>query len=546
MGVKLQSMLFQAMTDPDFYPHATQGPYQQETHISKVFLTGPYAYKIKKPVDLGFVDFTTLERRRFFCEQEILLNKRLTEGIYLDVVPIGYDGRHFRLGATTKVIEYAVKMRQLPAAATMQRLLAADRILPDDLNRLATKLADFHNTARQVPDPAGRTYAQLACTENFRQIMRYSGNTLDANQYDSVRAATFNFFIRYRKLFEKRIATGRFRDGHGDLRTEHVYFTADGRIQVMDCIEFNERLRIVDTASDIAFLIMDLESRQRSEAAQELLELYYRSCDDPGMLAMLDFFKCYRAMVRCKVNCIQLKDTDMSNRMHSTLTANAQCYLHLAHYYARRFDRPTLWVFCGLPGSGKSTLATGLADLLALESFNSDRIRKSMLGLSPLARIGGPANEGIYKPGFSTKVYDQLYAMARKAIAEGFSLILDATYSARSQRVQLRHLADDCGARILFAECRTNDTGLQRRLALRRGTPSVSDARLEHFEYLKARFEPITEIPAKQHIVLDTGESVEACLRHLLMTAYLDKSDKWPGMPGDLESSVRLIREPVA
>jgi aminoglycoside phosphotransferase family enzyme/predicted kinase len=546
MGVKLQSMLFQAMTDPDFYPHAIQGPFQQETHISKVFLTGPYAYKIKKPVDLGFVDFTSLERRRFFCEQEVLLNKRLTDGIYLDVIPIGYDGRQFRLGAAEKVVEYAVKMRQLPAAATMHRLLAADRIQTDDLKRLAAKLVDFHNTARQMTDPASRTYAQLACTENFRQIMLRSGNMLDANQYDSVRAATFNFFIRYRKLFEKRIATGHFRDGHGDLRTEHVYFTEDGQIQVMDCIEFNERLRIVDTASDIAFLIMDLEFQHSSKAAQELLEFYYQRCDDPGMLAMLDFFKCYRAMVRCKVNCIRLKDTDLSCQMRNALTANAQCYLHLACYYARRFDRPTLWVFCGLPGSGKSTLATRLGDLLTLESLNSDRIRKSMLGLAPLARIGGRANEGIYSPGFSTKVYDQLYAMARKTLAEGFSLILDATYSARSHRILLRHLADDCGARILFAECRTSDTGLQRRLALREETPSVSDARPEHFQYLKARFEPITEIPAKQHIVLDTGDSADACLRDLLMTAYLDKNEKWPGMAGDPESAVRRIQEPVA
>jgi uncharacterized protein len=546
MSVKLQALLFQAMSDAAFYPHAIQGPFQQETHISKVFLTGPYAYKIKKPVDLGFVDFTSLERRRFFCEQEVLLNKRLTDGVYIEVVPIGYDGHLFRLGATAKVVEYAVKMRQLPAAATMRNLLATGRILSDDLERLAAKLANFHKSARRVADPAGRTYAKLACTENFREIMPYTGKMLDANQYDFVRAATFNFFIRNKELFEKRIAAGHYRDCHGDLRTEHVYFTADGPIQVLDCIEFNERLRIVDTASDLAFLIMDLESQQWSRTAQNLQQAYYQGNDDPGMPALLDFFKCYRAMVRCKVNCIRLRSRDLSNRSRGVLTANAQCYLHLAHYYARRFSRPILWVFCGLPGSGKSTLAAKLADLLALRSFNSDRVRKSMLGIAPLARAGGPANEGIYKPGFSTKVYDQLYAMARNALAESCSLILDATYSARSHRNKLRHLADDCGIRIIFAECRASDAGLRRRLARREFTPSVSDAREAHFEFLKTRFEALTEIPPDQHIVLDTDGSEDACLRNLMMTAYLDKIENWPGMPGSLESSVRRIQAPVA
>ncbi len=545
MAVKLQSMLFQAMADPAFYPHAVQGPVQEETHISKVFLTGPYVYKIKKPVDLGFADFTSLERRRFFCEQEILLNKRLTEDIYLGVLPIVYDGRNFRLNAPGQVIEYAVMMRQLPVSATMRSLLANHRILRNDLSRLATRLAGFHNAAHRVPDPEGRTNAQMACTENFRQIMPYIGTILDANQYDFVRAATFNFFIRNKRLLEKRIASGRFRDGHGDLRTEHVYFTTDGRIQILDCIEFNDRLRLVDTASDLAFLIMDLEFQLRSEAAQALLQAYYEHCDDLGMPALLDFYKCYRAMVRCKVNCIRLGARELSRRLRTVFIADAQCYLRLANHYARRFSRPTIWVFCGLPGSGKSTLAAGLADLLTVESYNSDRVRKEMAGLCPLARADGPADDGLYAPEMTAKVYDRLYSMARKAISESCSLILDATYSTASHRDRLRHLADDCGVRILFAECRTSDDGLWRRLARRENTPSVSDARAAHLELLKTRFEALSEIPQTQHIVLDTGRSREACLRELLAAAYLEVIEKCPGMPADPESSARDAQAPA-
>jgi len=546
MAVKLQEMLFQAMSDPTFYPHEVRGPTQQETHISKVFLTGPYVYKIKKPVDLGFANFTSLEQRRFFCDQEVLLNQRLTDGIYLGVIPIGHDGRQFRLNASENVVEYAVKMRQLPVAATMRKRLSDDRMHRSDLYRLAARLAGFHETARCVTDPSVRTYAQSACTENFRQIMPYSGKVLDAGQYDFIRAATFNYFIRYRDLLEKRIASDRFRDGHGDLRTEHVYFTADGRIQILDCIEFNERLRLVDTASDLAFLIMDLEYRRNSEAARELLRCYYDRCDDLGMPALMDFYKCYRAMVRCKVNCIRLGSRDLSSQLRSVLTANAQRYLHLAHYYARRFSRPTIWVFCGLPGSGKSTLAAGLADLLAIESRNSDRVRKEMAGLSPLARGNGPADKGIYNPEMSAKVYAHLYNLARKAVAECRSLILDATYSAVAHRDSLRHLVDDCGSRIFFAECRTGDDGLRRRLTRRETALSVSDARTAHLGLLKARFDPLLEIPPGQHVVLDTGGTREDCLRQLLIAAYLDKVDPWPGMPSDRVPPVRSVQEPVA
>ena len=546
MAAKLQEMLFHAMSDPAFYPHAVRGPSQQETHISRVFLTGPYVYKIKKPVDLGFANFTSLEKRRFFCEQEVLLNQRLTDGIYLGVIPIGYDGRQFRLNASENVVEYAVKMQQMPAAAAMHRLMSAGRIDRDDLYGLAARLAGFHQTARPITDPAVRTYVQSACTENFRQIMPFSGKMLDAGQYDFVRAATFNFFIRGKTLLEKRIASDRFRDCHGDLRAEHVYFTADGRIQILDCIEFNKRLRLTDTASDLSFLIMDLESRLESKAARELLRAYYDHCADLAMPALMDFYKCYRAMVRCKVNCIRLGSRDLSRRLRSVLTANAQCYLHLAHYYARRFSRPTIWVFCGLPGSGKSTLAAGLADLLAIENYNSDRVRKKIAGLSPLARGNGPADEGIYCPEMNAKVYDHLFDMARKAVAESRSLILDATYSAVSHRDRLRHLADDCGIRIFFAECRADDDGLLRRLTRREITPSVSDARTAHLGLLKSRFEALSEIPPTRHVVLNTGGSEEVCLRELLVAAYLDNGDAWPGMPSDREPSARSVQEPVA
>lgn len=544
MGANLQPMLFKAMTDPAFYPHAVKGPFQEETHISKVFLTGPYAYKIKKPVNLGFVDFRSLKRRRFFCEQEVILNKRLTDDIYLEVIPIGYDGVRFHMGLRFEPVEYAVKMRQLPVSSTMRNLIATDRISRDDINRLAAVLTGFHKSARRVLDSSSRSYAQAACTENFRQIMPHAGKILDAARYDYVRAATFNYFIRNRALFEKRIAAGHFRDGHGDLRTDHVYFTEDGRIQVMDCIEFNEHLRVVDTASDLAFLIMDLEFQCKLKAARDLLQAYYRRCDDPGMLALMDFYKCYRAMVRCKVNCIRLTSHKLSLQQQNKFAADAQCYLMLADYYAHRFGRPTIWVFCGLPGSGKTTLATGLADLLSIRRYNSDWVRKTMQGIDPLSPVQPPPDERIYTAEINTQVYNQLYTKARQAICEGCSVILDATYSALSSRDKIRNLADDCGARILFAECSAGENELRRRLGQRESTPSISDARPAHFQMLKARFEPITEIPPPQHIVLDTSASQDQCLQEVLTAVNVVSDEEWYSALPSLSSVDKIPETP--
>jgi uncharacterized protein len=523
MADSAQALLFQAMSDPAFYPHEVQGPHQEETHISKVFLTGRYVYKVKKPVDLGFVDFRDLACRHFYCEQEVILNRRLTDDVYLGVVAICFDGHNFQINGAGQPAEYAVKMRQLPAGRTMAHLLAADLIGSADIERLALKLAAFHQAAPPVADPAARTNLQTACTDNFRQVMPHTGQLLDARQYDDVRAATFNYFIRQKALIERRIAANRFREGHGDLRAEHIYLTADGRIQILDCIEFNERLRIVDTASDLAFLIMDLEYRQKPQAARHLLETCYRHCDDCGLPAMMDFYKCYRAMVRCKVHCLQLKSADAGTARGDALVNGAREHLRLAHAYAQRYDRPILWVFCGLPGTGKSELASRLADILVLANHNSDRVRKRLQGFDPLVQVQAPLDDGIYAPEVDVQVYDQLLNQARKSIREGCSVILDATYRTAADRNRLRRLADGCGARILFVECRAPDDLVLKRLRQREQTPSVSDARCAHHAALKARFEPLTELLPRQHIVLDTSKSATACLRDLFMTAYLDR-----------------------
>jgi aminoglycoside phosphotransferase family enzyme len=440
MGGDDQQKIFKAMMDPAFYPHKVDGPFVWDTHISKIFLTGQYVYKIKKKVDLGFVNFLTVDQRRHFCEKEIILNRRLTDDVYIGVIPLCFDGQAFAMNGPGKTVEYAVQMRQLPHHQTMEALLKNSLLTHKMIKHLAVKLSDFHQHASRSHSPEVWSYAQAACMENLRIIKPFVGDLLDRSWFDSVHTATFNFFIRNKPLFEKRLKEGRFRDVHGDLRTEHVYMMANDQIQILDCIEFNQNLRQVDTASDLAFLIMDLEFHHQPDIARQLLNIYCQRDDDDSLFFLLDFYKCYRAMVRCKVNCLIIENTDIDKSKRDKFAEDARQYLYLAHEYARRFDRPILWVFCGVPASGKSTLASKLARILSIEVHNSDRLRKTLHGIDVFTCSSEPTDQGLYAPEVKEKVYAYLFELARKAIREGRSVILDAAFSAPTHRIVAVHV----------------------------------------------------------------------------------------------------------
>jgi len=523
MEEDFQALLVKAMAEPTFYPHRVSQITRVETHISVIFLTGRYAYKIKKPVDLGFVDFRSLEQRHFFCEQEVQLNRRLTRDIYLETVAISYDGHAIKMGTGGKIVEYVVQMRQLPSTRTMAALLGEHAIKTPDLDRLAGNLVRFHRQARRVTDQPIWTFVKDACEENFRQVQPYQGRLLDAERLAGVRTATFETMDRQRALFDLRSTSGKIRDGHGDLRAEHVYFSKHGEIQILDCIEFNDHLRTVDVASDLAFLIMDLEYLQEPQFARHILEAYCRISSDASLLGLLEFYQCYRAMVRCKVNCIQLSDPGLVGDQADHLGSTARRYLELAEQYARRMTTPTIWVFCGLPGAGKSSLSSGLARQLAIASVNSDRVRKGIFGLAPIENATGPVDEGIYSAQASQRVYGRLLETARREILAGRSLVLDATYSKSAQREAVLQLAAECNAEPLFVECMASEAVLHQRLRRRESTPSVSDARPDHFETLKARFEPLTDLPPDRHIRLDTTAAMQDSLNALFIKRYLDR-----------------------
>ena len=505
------------MESSDFYPHPVSKIEQRETHISKVFLTGTYVYKIKKSVNLEFLDYTTLEKRNYYCHQETTLNRRLSHNIYLGVIPITCkEGRYYLSGAG-EAVEYAVKMRQLPEDRSLIQMLKNGKVHYADIEQLGRMLADFYQnsaTGGKITAFGSWETIRANCEENFDQMEKFAGEKLNDRIFYVIRSATRSFLIRRQPLFQHRTENGKICDCHGDLRSGHVYF--DDGIQVIDCIEFNERYRYSDMASDLAFLAMDLDFEGFPEIAEYLINFYTRYANDADLFVLIDFYKCYRALVRTKVNCLRLENSSIGDWRRSRIHLEIDRYMDLACEYALRFTRPTLWIVCGLPASGKSTISNELSRILNIKVFCSDVVRKELFGLEPHDVMEVPFEKGIYSKGASSLTYGKLLLLSQEQIETGDSVILDATFSTAHQRSEALRLARDTDANIVFVECLAPVSLSKARLMKRRNGTSISDARLRHFKQFKKHFEPLNEIPDEIHIPVSTERSLEACLQKIL------------------------------
>jgi uncharacterized protein len=529
MEAHVPEKLFQQMEKPDFYPHPARSVDVRETHISKVFLVGDVVYKIKKPLNLGFLDFTTLEKRKYFCHREVVLNRRLAADIYLDVVSICLENGAYRLGGPGRVVEYAVKMRRLPEAASMARLLDENRIHEKEISALAHVLAAFYDrpeadSAAEDDPPADGFGTWKAvrdnCRENFTQTAGFAGTLFDEGLFKIVRAAVMAFLQRRKSLFEKRVRSGKIRDCHGDLRTDHIYFIDDG-IRIIDCIEFNKRFRYEDVVSDLAFLAMDLDARGHGHIARPLLTEYVRRTRDADLFVLIDFYKSYRAMVRFKVGCIRVNEADVSETEKTRLLSEIKNYLNLAYEYAVGFTRPVIWVVCGMPASGKSTIAEKLSRTFDILIFQADVIRKQHFASvsADLSHLG--FEQGIYSKGVTALTYGRLLLLAQETLENGNSVVLDATFSARHFRKEALRLAAEMDATIFFVECTAPEEVLKTRLIRRESQGGVSDARIKHFDAFRNGFEPLDEIRPDQRIVVHTQKSIDECLGRILYNEYI-------------------------
>jgi aminoglycoside phosphotransferase family enzyme len=332
--VSILPSIVRALLKPQAYPHKPQKIELVQTQMSFIFLTGEYVYKIKKPVNLGYLDYTTLEKRHFFCRQELELNRRLCPDVYLSVVPIVEKKGEIRVEGRGKAIEYAVKMKQLPQDRMMDVLLSRGQVTLEMVAKVAEKLVGFHQKAETNQEIAafGRLdVIRQNCDENFAQTEKYIGISITAEEYQHVKNYTDNFIDSNASLFDKRVREGRIRDCHGDLHAAHVCFTDD--ICIYDCIEFNDRFRYSDVASEIAFLAMDLDRYQQAGLSRHLVNTYVGLSHDEELRELLNFYKCYRACVRGKVESFKLDDPYIPEQEKARVLSVARSYFELAESY---------------------------------------------------------------------------------------------------------------------------------------------------------------------------------------------------------------------
>jgi len=498
--------LVRSLLAPAAYP-AEERPIRVElleTHVSWLFFAESLVYKVKKPVDFGFLDFTTLERRHLFCEEELRLNRRLSPDVYLAVVPIAEREGRYAVQGPGSVVEYAVKMRRLPGDRWLSGLLErGDASLPL-MRRLARRLAAFHADARVSGDVGGAATVRFNTTENFTQVRDQIGLTVSRPAFDRVRAYTEAFLDVRASHFAQRERDGRIRECHGDLHADQIC-VANG-IAFIDCIEFNERFRWSDVAADIAFPAMDVDYHGRPDLATELVREWVTATGDRDVWTVLDFYKCYRAFTRGKVRGFRLLQPGHPAPQREAIREQAARYFDLAAGYAR-LRGPMLVVIGGLMGAGKSTLAASLGSRLGAVVLASDVLRKELAGISPDERRPDPWGEGLYRDEVSARTYDELHRRATERLRAGDLVILDASYRRATWRTDAREAARGAGAPFLFLEATCPDDIVRHRLTGRRSGPS--DGRLELVSRQRQEFEPPFEIPAGERVRIDTSRAVD-------------------------------------
>jgi aminoglycoside phosphotransferase family enzyme/predicted kinase len=531
--------LVEALLQPAAYPERPTRVELRQTHISWVFLTDRFVYKVKKPVAFGFLDFTTLAARRFFCHEEVRLNRRLAPQVYLGVVEVKAEDGRIHIGGEGDIVDYAVHMRRLPEARMLPAMLAAGRVTPAMLQCLARLVAGFHAHAEAGPevDQGGRLATVLAnWQETFAQTRPYLDVPLPRELYERIRARVLAFCRTRASLFERRVAQGRIRDGHGDLRAEHICFTEP--IAIFDGVEFNRRFRHSDVAADVAFLAMDLDALGFPELSQAFVQAYMASAGDPELAEVLDFYKCYRAFVRAKVECFRADDPNLSAAEQRAALVAARRYCQLAGRYAEALRRPWLLATCGLMGSGKSALAAALAQRLDLQVLSSDATRKQLAGLPPTAPAPDAYGDGLYSAAWTEATYARLFADAERLLAQGHSVLIDASFQRAQHRRQVQELAQRLGAEFCLLECWCPEAELQRRLQNRvaRGK-SVSDGRWELVAQQRRAFEPLFETPPSQHLRVDTTPPPEAVAAAVLQQLAQRGEVPWRASEGAGASS---------
>ena len=474
------------MQRAEFYNHAVDLPIQViQTHISWVFLTGEYAYKLKKPVDFGFLDFTTLEKRKFFIEEELRLNQRVAPDIYLEVLPISQQDNSYILGNDNNVEDYVLKMRQFPQESLLINIFNAGKLTKDLVIKLGKTVADFHKKTptNDYINEFGRVeIIRESIESNYEVTQKYIGIAQTQQQYQETKQFTDDFLENKKSILLRRITEDKIRECHGDLHLKNICWWRN-KIHLFDRIEFNEPFRFVDVIYDVAFTLMDLDVRGKSDLGNIFLNTYLEQTGDWQGVEVLPLYLCRQAYVRAKVTSFLLDDANISELEKEKAIASARDYYNLAWQYTRSQPGQII-LMAGLSGSGKTTKAKAIAPVLNAIHIRSDAVRKHLAGI-PLEQ---KAPEDIYSNDWTKKTYARLLELGILLAKQGFTIILDATYNRHKLREQVIQEINQHSLPLSIIYCHAPQEVLQQRLASRKS--DISDATPELI--FQQTFEPFT------------------------------------------------------
>ncbi|MNO44850.1 Phosphotransferase enzyme family protein [compost metagenome] len=503
----MSQTLIAALQNPALFPHPVENLRLIETHISWVLLTGPYVYKIKKPVNFGFLDFTSLEARKHFCEEELRLNQRLTEGLYLEVLPITGSEDAPVLNGTGPAIEYVLKCREFSQEGLLSEVQARGELSEAHIDALARQIADFHQRTPQVPqeNPLGTPEACMApVRQNFEQIRPLLSEAGDLQQLDALEAWAETSFDRLLPVFQARKTNGLIRECHGDIHLGNAAII-DDQVVLFDCIEFNEPFRFTDVCADFAFLAMDLEDRGLKSHSRRFVSQYLEYTGDYQALELLNFYKAYRALVRAKIALFSLAHISDAVQKAATLRQYRN-YANLAESYSA-IPTPFLAITHGVSAVGKSGVALRLVEALGAIRLRSDVERKRLFGEQSNAEQG-QMNAGIYNADASSATYECLHQLAAGILRAGYPVVLDATYLKSAQRAAAWEIAENTGAPFLILDCQAPDSVIASWLSQRQSEGrDPSDATLEVIQAQQASREPLSEAELPHSKRVDTPDS---------------------------------------
>ncbi|MFP4133077.1 MAG: AAA family ATPase [Halothece sp.] len=493
--------LIKQLKSPEFYPHPVQSPIEVlQTHISYIFLTGDYAYKLKKPVDLGFLDFSTFEKRRFYCQQELDLNQPIAPDIYLDVLTITLQNETLELNGNGEIVEYILKMRQFPQSALLSEMEEAGTLTESLLEELGKKVARFHQDTktndyiREFGEPET---IEEAINNNYKQTEKYIGLTQDEIKFKETKAFSDHFFQDNYALLRQRQIDHYIRECHGDLHLKNICYWQD-KIQLFDRIEFNEPFRFVDVMYDVAFTVMDLEFRERRDLANIFLNHYLEYTGDWEGVQVLPLYLSRQAYVRGKVNSLMLDDPNVVEEEKEKAKEKASQYYHLAWQYTQP-QQGRFWMMSGLSGSGKSTIAREIAKQENAIHLRSDAVRKHLAEID----IEASGDETIYRPEMTEKTYEKLLEIGSLLASQGWKVILDAKYDRQRLREAVIKEVESHNLPLEIIHCYAPMEVLRDRVSQRTG--DISDATPSLLAQQQANAEPFTEREQAYVKTIDTS-----------------------------------------